>query len=102
MKLKEYFSNEVTFELRLLIFLYSLLFRLPFCSLVEEVNVLGQSLDELLHQYSTVENKLKDLHDTQMALEKEIELKTETIHLNQVGCIPERTYYPSAVRLQGY
>ncbi|CAH8654832.1 unnamed protein product [Schistosoma margrebowiei] len=71
-------------------------------SLVEEVNVLGQSLDELLHQYSTVENKLKDLHDTQMALEKEIELKTETIHLNQVGCIPERTYYPSAVRLQGY
>ncbi|XP_018654711.1 tektin related [Schistosoma mansoni] len=71
-------------------------------SLVEEVNILGQSLDELLHQYSTVENKLKDLHDTQMTLEKEIELKTETIRLNQVGCIPKRTYYPSAVRLQGY
>ncbi|CAH8580706.1 unnamed protein product [Schistosoma turkestanicum] len=71
-------------------------------SLVEEVNVLGQSLDELLHQYSTVENKLKDLHDTQMTLEKEIELKTETIHLNQVGCMPRRAYYPSAARLQGY
>nr|CAH8874200.1 unnamed protein product [Trichobilharzia regenti] len=71
-------------------------------SLVEEVNVLGQTLDKLLHQYSTVENKLKDLHDTQMMLEKEIELKTETIHLNEVGCIPRRAYYPSAAQLQGY
>nr|CAX70199.1 Tektin-4 [Schistosoma japonicum] len=71
-------------------------------SLVDEVNILGQSLDELLHQYSTVENKLKDLHDTQMALEKEIELKTETIYLDQTRCLPRRTYYPSAVRLQGY
>ncbi|KAK4474595.1 hypothetical protein MN116_001734 [Schistosoma mekongi] len=71
-------------------------------SLVDEVNVLGQSLDELLHQYSTVENKLKDLHDTQMVLEKEIELKTETIYLDQTRCLPRRAYYPSAVRLQGY
>ncbi|CAH8625739.1 unnamed protein product [Heterobilharzia americana] len=71
-------------------------------SLAEEVNALGQSLDELLHQYSTVENKLKDLHDTQLILEKEIELKAETIHLNQLGCIPRRAYYPSSLRLQGY
>ncbi|CAH8652237.1 unnamed protein product [Heterobilharzia americana] len=41
-------------------------------SLAEEVNALGQSLDELLHQYSTVENKLKDLHDTQLILEKKL------------------------------
>ncbi|CAL8105324.1 unnamed protein product [Calicophoron daubneyi] len=70
--------------------------------LVSEVDVLTQSLDELLNQAAMTENKLKDLHDRQMELEKEIELKKETIYIDEIQCLPKRRIYPSALRLQGF
>lgn len=71
-------------------------------SLLNEVELLTQSLDELLRQTVLAENKLKDLQDMQIFLEKDLDQKRETIHLETVRCLPRRSAYPSALRLQGY
>ncbi|THD24182.1 Tektin-4 [Fasciola hepatica] len=70
--------------------------------LINEVELLTQSLDQLLHQLTLAENKLKDLQDMQVSLEKELDLKRETIYLEKFRCLPRRSAYPSALRLQGY
>ncbi|KAA0192847.1 Tektin-4 [Fasciolopsis buskii] len=70
--------------------------------LLNEVELLTQSLDELLRQTVLAENKLKDLQDMQIFLEKDLDQKRETIHLETVRCLPRRSAYPSALRLQGY
>lgn len=70
--------------------------------LLNEVELLTQSLDELLRQIVLAENKLKDLQDMQISLEKDLDQKRETIYLEKVRCLPRRSAYPSALRLQGY
>ncbi|KAF7249916.1 hypothetical protein EG68_09078, partial [Paragonimus skrjabini miyazakii] len=71
-------------------------------SLVTEVDILIRSLDSLLQEAKTAEHKLKDLQDNQMNLEKEMELKEESIRIDEVQCMPRRSMYPSTLRLQGY
>ncbi|KAF6767860.1 hypothetical protein AHF37_09018 [Paragonimus kellicotti] len=71
-------------------------------SLVTEVDILTRSLDSLLQEAKKAEHKLKDLQDNQMNLEKEMELKEESIRIDEVQCMPRRSMYPSTLKLQGY
>ncbi|GAA27704.2 tektin-4 [Clonorchis sinensis] len=71
-------------------------------SLACEVNLLTKSLDLLFGELTKSEEKLRNLQDLQMNLEKEIDLKKETIRIDEVQCLPRRAHYPSAIRLQGY
>ncbi|KAF8563325.1 hypothetical protein P879_11914, partial [Paragonimus westermani] len=71
-------------------------------SLVTEVDILTRSLDSLLQEAKRAEHKLKDLQDNQMNLEREMQLKEESIKIDEAQCMPRRSMYPSTLRLQGY
>jgi tektin-4 len=74
----------------------------PQHKLISEVGDIGDSLDRLIHQLSDSENALKNLSDTRMVLEKEIQSKKDAIFIDKEKCVPHRTRYPSTVKLQGY
>ncbi|MCL4170145.1 UNVERIFIED_CONTAM: hypothetical protein GTU68_051537, partial [Idotea baltica] len=71
-------------------------------SLVNEVQTLSDSLDALITQLQLDQNALKDLMDTRMVLEKEIQMKKNSIFIDQSKVLPHRNRYPTTLRLQGY
>ncbi|XP_050394478.1 tektin-4 [Patella vulgata] len=70
--------------------------------LVGEVNEISQSIDALHAKLNSAENKLKDLQDNRMALEKEISNKKNSLFIDRNKCMTVRTRYPTTLRLQGY
>ncbi|CAH8511972.1 unnamed protein product [Dicrocoelium dendriticum] len=74
----------------------------PQASLIAEADMLAESLAILSSEKERAENKLQKLQNLQMNLEKEIQLKEETIRIDKIQCLPRRQAYPSREQLQGY
>ena len=80
---------------------------LPVCclspfSLVNEVNEIAGSVDALMQKLNDAENALKDLQDNRMTLEKEVQIKKNSLFIDKEKCITHRPRYPSTKALQGY
>lgn len=70
--------------------------------LIEEVNFLAMSMDELRRHLAEMEDTLKKLQDRKLALEKDLSIKKNSIFIDRDKCLPFRTRYPSLSKLQGY
>ena len=70
--------------------------------LLAEVQDLQASLEALETQKINAENVLKNLLDTRITLEKEIQLKKNSIFIDQQKVLPRRSRFPSVLKLQGY
>ncbi|CAH1794363.1 unnamed protein product [Owenia fusiformis] len=70
--------------------------------LVGEVQEIGQSVDALMQKLNDDENALKNLQDTRLALEKEINIKKNSIFIDRDKVLSHRTRYPTSTKLQGY
>ena len=66
------------------------------------MNQIGQSVDALMQKLNDAENALKDLQDNRMGLEKEIQVKKNSLFIDKDKCMTHRTRYPSTLKLQGY
>ncbi|PAA60139.1 hypothetical protein BOX15_Mlig025843g1, partial [Macrostomum lignano] len=71
-------------------------------NLIGEVQDISNSMDALTQELTMSENQLKDLMDTRMALEKEIQMKKNSIFIDKDKCVPHRDRYPTTLKLQGY
>lgn len=74
----------------------------PQYGLVSEVHELAASTDALIQTLYQAENRLKELQDQRMALEKDISIKKNTLFIDREKCMTHRTRYPSITKLQGY
>ncbi len=81
----------------LLIFLF-----LQKTSLIGEVYQLSQSIDSLTGELRETESNLKKLRDDHQMLVKEIEMKKNSIYIDQQKTMPIRMRYPTVQRLLGY
>jgi len=71
-------------------------------SLIGEVYQLSQSVDRLTSELNEAESNLKKLRDDHQVLVKEIEMKKNSLYIDQQKCMPVRNRYPSVQRLLGY
>lgn len=71
-------------------------------NLVNEVNEIAGSVDALMQKLNDAENALKDLQDNRMSLEKEVQIKKNSLFIDKEKCITHRPRYPSTKALQGY
>jgi len=71
-------------------------------SLVSEVHEIAAATDALIQKLYEAENRLKELQDQRMALEKDISIKKNTLFIDREKCMTHRTRYPSMAKLQGY
>jgi len=70
--------------------------------LIGEVYQLSQSVDGLTGELREAESNLKKLHDDHQMLVKEIEMKKNSLYIDQQKSMPIRMRYPSVQRLLGY
>jgi tektin-4 len=82
------------FEFRLIRFILK--------SLISEVYQLSQSVDSLTGELSEAESNLKKLRDDHQMLVKEIEMKKNSLYIDQQKSMAIRMRYPSVQRLLGY
>ena len=82
----------------------SLTIRVLFCcvSLIGEVYQLSQTVDYLTGELRQAESNLKQLRDDHQMLVKEIEMKKNSLYLDQQKCMAIRMRYPTIQRLLGY
>jgi tektin-4 len=73
-----------------------------FYRLVGEVYQLSQSVDSLTGELSEAESNLKKLRDDHQILVKEIEMKKNSLYIDQQKSMAIRMRYPSVQRLLGY
>jgi tektin-4 len=73
-----------------------------FSSVVGEVYQISQSVDRLTYELSEAESNLKKLRDDHQMLVKEIEMKKNSLYIDQQKSMSIRTRYPSVQRLLGY
>jgi tektin-4 len=71
-------------------------------SLVGEVYQLSQSVDRLTDELRDAESNLKKLRDDHLILVKEIEMKKNSLYIDQQKSMPIRMRYPTVQRLLGY
>jgi uncharacterized protein (DUF342 family) len=71
-------------------------------SLIAEVYQLSQSIDNLTNELSAAESNVKKLRDDHQMLVKEIEMKKNSLYIDQQKSMPVRMRYPSVQRLLGY
>jgi len=71
-------------------------------SLVGEVYQLSQSVDSLTGELREADSNLKKLHDDYQMLVKEIEMKKNSLYIDQQKSMAIRMRYPSVQRLLGY
>ncbi len=71
-------------------------------SLIGEVYQLSQSIDSLTGELRETESNLKKLRDDHQMLVKEIEMKKNSIYIDQQKTMPIRMRYPTVQRLLGY
>jgi tektin-4 len=72
------------------------------CRLIGEVYQLSQSVDSLTGELREAESNLKKLHDDHQILVKEIEMKKNSLYIDQEKSMAIRMRYPSIQRLLGY
>ncbi|NXG66477.1 TEKT4 protein, partial [Hemiprocne comata] len=70
--------------------------------LMNEAEKLTESVESLKKKLLESEQKLRNLEDTWMNLEKEIAVKTNSIFIARQKCMIHRTHYPAAFKLAGY
>jgi len=73
-----------------------------YLSLIGEVYQLSQSVDSLTKELREAESNLKKLRDDHQILVKEIELKKNSLYIDQQKSMAIRMRYPSIQRLLGY
>jgi tektin-4 len=71
-------------------------------SLVGEVYQLSQSVDSLTGELREADSNLKKLRDNYQMLVKEIEMKKNSLYIDQQKSMAIRMRYPSVQRLLGY
>ena len=71
-------------------------------SLIREVHQLSQSVDALHGELQGAEANLKKLQDDHQMFVKEIEMKKNSLYIDQQKSMPVRMRYPSVQRLLGY
>ncbi len=71
-------------------------------SLVGEVYQLSQSVDSLTGELHEADSNLKKLRDNYQILVKEIEMKKNSLYIDQQKSMAIRMRYPSVQRLLGY
>ncbi len=71
-------------------------------SLIGEVYQISQSIDSLTGELRETESNLKKLRDDHQMLVKEIEMKKNSIYIDQQKTMPIRMRYPTVQRLLGY
>ncbi len=71
-------------------------------SLIGEVYQLSQSVDSLTGELSQANSNLKKLRDDYQILVKEIEMKKNSLYLDQQKSMAIRMRYPTIQRLLGY
>ena len=71
-------------------------------SLIGEVYQLSQSVDSLTGELAEAESNLKKLRDDHQILVKEIEMKKNSLYIDQQKSMSIRMRYPSVQRLLGY
>lgn len=70
--------------------------------MIGEVYQLSQSVDRLTSELNEAVSNLKKLRDDHQVLVKEIEMKKNSLYIDQQKCMPVRNRYPSVQRLLGY
>jgi tektin-4 len=70
--------------------------------LVGEVYQLSKSVDSLTGELREADSNLKKLHDDYQMLVKEIEMKKNSLYIDQQKSMAIRMRYPSVQRLLGY
>ena len=76
--------------------------RFSLLSLIGEVYQLSQSVDSLTGDLAEAESNLKKLRDDHQILVKEIEMKKNSLYIDQQKSMSIRMRYPSVQRLLGY
>ncbi len=74
----------------------------PYLSLIGEVYQLSQSVDGLTGELREAESNLKKLRDDHQILAKEIEMKKNSLYIDEQKSMAIRMRYPSVQRLLGY
>jgi tektin-4 len=70
--------------------------------LVGEVYQLSKSVDSLTGELREADSNLKKLHDDYQMLVKEIEMKKNSLYIDQQKSMAIRMRHPSVQRLLGY
>ncbi|UJR27298.1 hypothetical protein I4U23_008593 [Adineta vaga] len=70
--------------------------------LIGEVYQISQSIDSLTGELRETESNLKKLRDDHQVLVKEIEMKKNTLYIDQQKTMPIRMRYPTVQRFLGY
>nr|CAH8873812.1 unnamed protein product [Trichobilharzia regenti] len=73
----------------------------PQQSMLDELATIQKTVDDLRDQLVVSENRLKNLQDDQMILEKQIQMKQNSIQIDHDHCVNHRMVYPNVLRLQG-
>lgn len=84
------------------VYITNLLFLSFPSSLIGEVYQISQSIDSLTGELREAEENLKKLRDDHQVLVKEIEMKKNTLYIDQQKTMPVRMRYPTTQRLLGY
>ncbi|VDP97764.1 unnamed protein product [Trichobilharzia regenti] len=69
--------------------------------MLDELATIQKTVDDLRDQLVVSENRLKNLQDDQMILEKQIQMKQNSIQIDHDHCVNHRMVYPNVLRLQG-
>ena len=70
--------------------------------MVGEVYQLSQSVDSLTGELLAADSNLKKLRDDHQMLVKEIEMKKNSLYIDQQKCMAIRMRFPTIQRLLGY
>ena len=70
--------------------------------LINEVNEINSSIEQLLQKLKDAENSLQCLTEQRMALEKEIAVKKNSLKIDREKAANYRSRYPTTTRLLGY
>ena len=70
--------------------------------MVEEVSELEETVRRLEIKTDDAEDKLRDLQHTRLSLEKELDVKRNSLVIDRDRCLKARTMYPPTNLLCGY
>jgi len=92
----------IQLKISMLFFSYKHKSRFSLERLIGEVYQLSQSVDNLTNELREAESNLKKLRDDHQMLVKEIEMKKNSLYIDQEKCMAIRMRYPTVQRLLGY
>lgn len=70
--------------------------------LVTEVGELTETIELLNTRLAEADNSLKTLQDTRLTLEREIQCKKNSLHIDGHKCMSYRARWPTMIKLNGY